>query len=253
MYSIAELKKILVLDIETSSNYINYADFSKERPGELKFWQKKARILRKDIHELHDKSDADIYEQYAALYPEYGRVVVISIGQMKFDEDDNVSFLKKSFYGADELTVISEFINFIRGVFNKVPDMKIIGHDLKRFDIPYILKKALLLNIKVPTKLQLHKIKPWESCLLDTMEIWKSGNYSGAIALEHLTHLLGVSNPKEADICREEYGGVARAFWQGRIEELKDYCEEDIKATANVLLKFSNLNTITENVEINKS
>ena len=139
MYSISELKKIIVLDIETTSNYENYEDFCRERPGEIKFWARKAAVCRKDFAELADKSDGEIYKQYAAVYPEFGRIVCISIGQTKFDEDDNPTFLKKSFYGEDEERNVREFISFMRAVFNKIPDIKILGHDVKRFDMPYVI------------------------------------------------------------------------------------------------------------------
>tara|TARA_A100001037_G_scaffold290408_1_gene303204 strand:+ start:4944 stop:5705 length:762 start_codon:yes stop_codon:yes gene_type:complete len=253
MYSKSELKKIIVLDIETTSNYINYNEFSENRPGEIKFWQRKTKSMKNEQSDLVDLSDSDLYESRAALYPEFGRIIVISIGQILFDEDDNPSFQKRSFYGSDEKKVISEFINFMSAVFNKIPDIKILGHNLKGFDIPYILKKCLIFNIRIPQRLQLHKIKPWENCLLDTMEIWKSGNWGGSISLEHLTYLLEIENPKEAAVYGEDYGGIHRAFWQGKLEEIKDYCEDDIKATANILLKFSNFNAIKEKTKINNT
>ena len=246
MYSISELKKIVVLDIETTSNYENYEDFCRARPGEIKFWQRKAAVCRKDFAELVDKSDGEIYKQYAAVYPEFGRIVCISVGQTKFDEDDNPTFLKRSFYGEDEEKNVREFINFMRIVFNKIPDIKILGHDVKRFDMPYILKKCMIMGIPVPSKFHLHNIKPWENCLIDTIEIWKCGSWGAGVSLEHLTFMLGVANPKDADVSsNEDYGGVARAFWNGMLEELKEYCEDDIRATMDVLLKFSQQKTIS--------
>jgi DNA polymerase elongation subunit (family B) len=245
MYSISQLKKTLVLDIETTSNYENYEDFCANHPGEIKFWARKAAVCRKDFAELADKTDGEIYKQYAAVYPEFGRIVCISIGQTKFDDDDNPTFLKKSFYGADERKNVEDFIEFMRAVFNKIPDVKILGHDIKRFDMPYILKKCMVMGIKVPSKFHLHDMKPWENCLLDTIEIWKCGSWGAGVSLEHLTFMLGISNPKEADVSsNEDYGGIARAYWNGMMEELKDYCEEDIRATMNVLLKFSHQQTI---------
>ena len=58
--------------------------------------------------------------------------------------------------------------------------------------------------------------------------------------------MLGVANPKDADVSsNEDYGGVARAFWNGMLEELKEYCEDDIRATMYVLLKISQQKTIS--------
>lgn len=253
MYTRSELRKIIVLDIETTSNYENYEDFCRARPGEIKFWERKAAVCRKDFAELRDKTDGEIYKQYAAVYPEFGRIVCISVGQVKFDEDDNPQFLKRSFYGENEKENVENFMKFITAVFNKIPDIKILGHDIKRFDMPYILKKSLIMGIHIPHKLKLHDIKPWENCLLDTIEIWKCGSWGAGVSLEHLTFMLGVSNPKDAEVSsNEEYGGVARAFWNGMLEELKEYCEDDIRATMDVLLKFSHQKTISKKPVIDR-
>lgn len=252
MYTKDQLKKLIFLDIETTSNYINYSEFSENHPREVKFWQRKAKALRKDTTELQDKSDADLYESHSALYPEFGRVVCISIGQVQFEEDGTPKFLAKSFYGKDEEKNIADFINFSRAIFNKVPDVRFVGHNVKNFDMPYLIKKAFIYTIQLPPKFHFHDVKPWENCLLDTLNLWRSSGI-GYVSLEHLTLLLNIDNPKEAEVYENDHGGIARAFWHGKLEELKEYCEEDIKATANILLRLSRLEPITEKTEINKT
>lgn len=242
MYTKSQIKKMISLDIETASSHETYEDFLSERPLEDKFWNRKTITIKKgDPVLLDNKTDSELYESHSAIYPEFGRIVCISVGQIKFDEDDNTSFLKKSFYGEDEKQLLEEFINFARAMFNKVPDIQFLGHNIKVFDLPYILKRCMIHQIKIPTRFHLHDIKPWENCLLDTMNIWRFGGRDN-ISLEHLTFLLKVKNPKEADVYQQDHGGIARAFWNGKIEELKDYCEEDIEATANLLLRLSNFN-----------
>ena len=252
MYEKNQLKKLIFLDIETTSNYINYGEFCDARPKEVKFWQRKAKALRRETHELNEKSDADLYESHSALYPEFGRIVCISIGQLQFDENNNAKFLAKSFYGKDEKENVINFINFSRAIFNKVPDIKFVGHNIKNFDMPYLIKKSFIYGIKIPTRFRFHEVKPWENCLLDTLNLWKTSGMGG-VSLEHLTLLLGVDNPKEAEVYENDHGGIARAFWHGKLEELKEYCEDDIKATANILLRLSLLDPIKEKEEINKT
>ena len=79
--------------------------------------------------------------------------------------------------------------------------------------------------------------KPWENCLLDTQEVWKFGGWnSGKLGL--LTEILGIPSPKE-DLEGIMVSGV---YWEGgNLERIKDYCEKDILATANLMLKISYL------------
>lgn len=251
MYTKDQLKRLIFIDIETSSGYEDYETFATNHPKEIKFWNRKAEQLR-DTKDLQDKTDAGLYKSHAALYPEFGRIVCISIGQIRFDQFDKPEFLAKSFYGKNERDNILDFINFSRAIFNKVPDVKFVGHNVKNFDMPYIMKKAFIYNIKIPTRFHFHDVKPWENCLVDTLNLWRSSGI-GYVSLEHLTILLNVDNPKEAEVYENEHGGIARAFWNNKLEELKDYCEEDIKATANILLRLSHQDTISEKTEINKT
>jgi predicted PolB exonuclease-like 3'-5' exonuclease len=146
---------------------------------------------------------------------------------------------KKSFYGSDEKELLVDFVNFMSQVFFKAPGIKLVGHNIKGFDLPYIIKKSILYSLELPRQLHLHKVKPWENCLIDTYEVWKAGGWSSA-ALAHLCLLLGIKNPKD-DM---NAGEVGAAFYAGRIEEIKNYCEEDIEAAGSLMLKFANMSPI---------
>ena len=251
MYTQEEIKKFIIVDIETTSGFKNYEDFSKAKPHEVKFWEKKAEYLKKDTKEFENLPYSVLYEKSSALYPEFGKVNCISIGQIKFDDNDKPSFFKKSFYGDDEKDILHKFLAFCSGVFAKVPDVKFVGHNVKRFDFPYILRRSILHGLPLPSRLKFHRIKPWESCLVDTMEDWRFGG-QGSVSLEHLSVMLGILNPKEVEIYQNPFGNVASAYWEVKIEEIKDYCEGDIEATANIVLKVSQLNLLEKREEINK-
>ena len=251
MYTKDQIKKFIIVDIETTSGYKSYKEFYAEKENEVKFWDKKAEYLRKETAEFEELSNAELYEKSSALYPEFGKINCISIGQIKFDDDVNSSFLKRSFYGDDEKKLLHDFLAFASGLFNKVPDAKFVGHNIKRFDFPYILRRAILNGLPIPSRLKFHRIKPWENCLVDTMEDWRFGG-QGSISLEHLSVMLGILNPKEVEIYQNPFGNVASAYWEGKIEEIKDYCEGDIEATANIVLKVSQLNLLEKREEINK-
>ena len=239
MYTKEEIKSMLFIDIETTSGFKTLDELKESHPELISFWDRKEKFIRAEDVELKDAESSDIYFQKASLTAEWGRIVCISVGQIKFDEDDNPYMQKKSFYGSDEKELLTDFISFMNQVFFKAPGIKLVGHNIKGFDLPYIIKKSILHSLDLPRQLHLHKVKPWENCLIDTYEVWKAGGWSSA-ALAHLCLLLGIKNPKD-DM---NAGEVGAAFYDGRIEEIKNYCEEDIEAAGSLMLKFANMSPI---------
>jgi predicted PolB exonuclease-like 3'-5' exonuclease len=239
MYNQEEIKGMLFIDIETTSGFETYQEAITNIPSLKSFWERKAKFIRDEDVELKNLSDDEIYYQKASLSAEWGRIVCISVGQVKFDEEGNPFMQKKSFYGTDEKDLLSEFIEFMKIVFFKAPGIKLVGHNIKGFDIPYIIKKSIVHGLDLPKQLHLHKMKPWENCLIDTYEVWKAGGWSSA-ALAHICLLLGIKNPKD----EMSAGEVGAAYWAGRIEDIKNYCEEDIEAAGSLVLRFANMSPI---------
>jgi len=227
MYNQEEIKGMLFIDIETTSGFETYQEAITNIPSLKSFWERKAKFIRDEDVELKN------------LSAEWGRIVCISVGQVKFDEEGNPFMQKKSFYGTDEKDLLSEFIEFMKIVFFKAPGIKLVGHNIKGFDIPYIIKKSIVHGLDLPKQLHLHKMKPWENCLIDTYEVWKAGGWSSA-ALAHICLLLGIKNPKD----EMSAGEVGVAYWAGRIEDIKNYCEEDIEAAGSLVLRFANMSPI---------
>jgi len=241
MYTKDEIKSMLFIDIETTSGFKNLSILEETNPELIEFWKRKEKFIRAEDVELNNLTSDDIYFQKAALTPEWGRIVCISVGQIKFDESEKPRMTMKSFYGVDESIIIENFVDFIKRVFNTNSGIKLVGHNIKGFDIPYIIKKSIIYNTPLPRQLHLHKTKPWENCLIDTYEVWKSGGWSSA-PLAHLCLLLGIKNPKN----EMKAGEVGAAFYEdGRIEEIKNYCEGDIEAAGSLILRFANLDGLS--------
>lgn len=233
MFGKDQIKNMLFLDIETTSAYDTIEEYNQAVPGIQKHWEKKLEYIRKDKHEYADTPANEVYQLDSALYPEFGKVIVVTIGQVVFDDHDKPQFKVKSFYGDDEKSVLEQLMAALAALFRRAPGLKIVGHNVKGFDAPFLIKRAVINKVNVPSQLHLHTLKPWENCLLDTAEIWKFGGWNAA-SLSLICDLLGIPSPKE-----NMYGGeVARAYWQGRLEEIKDYCECDVRATANVILSL---------------
>jgi predicted PolB exonuclease-like 3'-5' exonuclease len=244
MYDISELKQMVFIDIETIRGKKTYADLIAENPALQDYWQTKHTQIRErePLSYGHIEDEAEMYEKMAALYPEWGQIVCISIGQLRFDDGTPVKFAAKSFYDADEGELLEQFNDTARKIMLKYPQMQWVGHNIKGFDMPYIIKRSLINGLKVPKVFHLQKQKPWESQLLDTNDVWKFNGWNGA-RLGLLTEILNVPSPKQ------DMDGkmVSDVFWEdGNLNRISDYCEMDIKATANIMLRISGMDIVVD-------
>jgi 3'-5' exonuclease len=238
MYTVEELKQMIFIDIETTTQTETLQELLDKNPNLEAFWQERfVQLKEQNRTELDEVTDIhEMYPRMGGLYPEWGKIVCISIGQIKFEDGVAVGFNAKSFSGDDEAALLDEFMRTAGGIMRKYPSMKWVGHYVKGFDIPYIVKRAVINRVAVIREFQVQKLKPWETCLLDTKEIWSFGSYgAGSSArLGHLSELLDIPTPKD-DMAGYQ---VNRFYWQGRLPEIVTYCEKDIKACANIMLRL---------------
>jgi hypothetical protein len=240
MYSSSELKGMLFIDIETCTQYKDLSDLEKNgHDGLSELWAKKADSIRLYEEDKRELSNTELYKN-ASMFPEFGKINTISIGQISFDEIGMpVSSKIKSFYGENEHILLEDFNNTMRAVFSKNASVKLIGHNIKKFDMPWIVKRSLINGIMPVAQFHFQKQKPWENCLLDTFEIWKFGGYNSS-SLDLICNLFNIPSPKDA---MKNYE-VSEHYWNGNIENIMKYCEGDVKATMNVMLKMSNMEII---------
>lgn len=237
MYNVSALKSMLFIDIETVSEFKYYSDFCDARPGAVIHWIKKADNYRRTEADCADLSDADLYKKNAALHPEFAKIIVVSIGQIQFDEDGNPIDAKiRSFYGDDEAKFLAEFMGTAQAIFNKSPNIQFTGHNIKNFDFPFLIKRAIINGVKTPHQFHLQNKKPWENCMLDTYEIWKFAGWNSA-SLDLICDSLNIPSPKAVMKGSE----TTDEYWTGNLEKIKTYCESDVKSTMNVMLKLSYL------------
>jgi hypothetical protein len=237
MYNIQELKAMMFIDIETVSEYHTYEEFIEKRPGATKMWEKKANFYRDTEKSCVGLRDDQIYIDKAALNPEFAKIVTISIGHIQFDENEMPNMARiKTFSGHDESILLTEFMGTANSIFNKIPNVKFTGHNIKNFDFPFLLKRAIINNVLTPSQFHLQKKKPWENCLVDSYEIWKFAGWNSA-SLDLICECLQIPSPKS------EMRGNETTFeyWNGNLEKIATYCESDVKSTINVFLKMSYL------------
>ena len=225
------LPNILFLDIETVPQNEFFGDLVEETQ---ELYAEKTQYQRKD-----EITPDEFYER-AGIWAEFGKIICISVGYFIIRNAER-QFRTKSIIG-DEKELLEEFNNLITTHFSN-PAFVFCGHNIKEFDIPYLCRRMLINGIQIPEKLQLFGRKPWEIPHLDTLELWKFGDYKHYTSLKLLTHVLGIPSPKE-DIDGSEVRNVY--YNEKDINRIKKYCERDVIAVAQVLLRMRNESVLSE-------
>jgi len=226
------LKHILFLDIETVPEKRSFSQLDDFRQ---KLFAEKTKYQRKD-----EFSPEDFYDR-AGIWAEFGKIICISVGFFNnFDRDR--TFRLKSFYGKDESKILIDFKSLLEKHFDGKHYL-LCAHNGKEFDFPYLARRMIINNIAIPEKLNLFGKKPWEVAHLDTLEMWKFGDYKHYTSLNLLTNILGIESPK-GDIDGSQ---VSQVYYEDQdLERIAKYCEKDTLAVAQVLLRFMNLDLLEE-------
>jgi len=238
------LKRTLFLDIETVSSFKNFNELP-ENMADL--WKYKTRQFFKDPQD--DIGPEDWYNSKAGIFAEFAKVVCISVGYFLFEGNEISKFKVKSFANDDEVIVLTDFMNLLKTYYNDPKTSFICGHNIKEFDIPFLCRRMVINGIEFPTLLDISGKKPWETAhLLDTMDMWRFGDYKNYTSLNLLSATLGIPSPKD-DIDGSMVGHV---YWQENdLERISLYCQKDVVTVAQVLLKFAGLPLIeNEKIEL---
>jgi DNA polymerase elongation subunit (family B) len=213
---------ILFLDIETVPAYAEYADV----PSAFqKLWDLKARYIKK---EKESDGPAELYRN-AGIYAEFGRIICISAGFLRGND-----FRIKSFSGHDEKQLLEEFSVLVVKHFNK-KDSLLCAHNGKEFDFPFIGRRMLVHGLPVPAILDLAGKKPWEVKLLDTMELWKFGDFKSYTSLSLLSAVFDIPTPKD-DI---DGSMVYNVYYKEKnMMRIVKYCQKDVLTVAQILLRM---------------
>jgi uncharacterized protein YprB with RNaseH-like and TPR domain len=239
MPSPVPVHNILFLDIETVSQEPAF-DRLPEEWKEL--WTRKAEIL---LRNKEEETIESIYSR-AAIYAEFGKVICISCGLLQVNGDEKKLVLK-SFYADDEKTLLREFADLLRKW--AIDGSKFLcAHNGREFDFPYLCRRMVINGIGVPAILFTPGRKPWEICHIDTMDLWKFGDFKNYTSLNLLAYTLGVPTSKD-DIDGSMVGEV---YWkENNLQRIVTYCQKDVITVAQVYLRIYNETLIApENIEI---
>ena len=225
------LENILFLDIETVPESEHYSGMDEIK---RQLWEQKSQYQR------GDEITAEEFYERAGIWAEFGKVVCISVGF--FNIKPNLRNLRiKSFHG-EEKSILSAFKSLLNDHFSG-PKKLLCAHNGKEFDFPYIARRMLINGIRLPYKLDLFGKKPWEVPHLDTMELWKFGDYKHYTSLKLMAHVLGIPSPKEdidGSMVRDVY------YEENDLERITKYCERDVVTVAQVFLRLRNEGLLAE-------
>jgi len=222
---------ILFLDIETVPSSPSLDEFS---PSMQTFWEKKSAGFRKE-----EQSAGEVFQR-AGIYAEFGKIICISAGLLK--DRNPYGFRLKSFFGDDEKALLTGFSDLLARS-SKGRELTLCAHNGKEFDFPYIARRMVVNGLHIPEILDNAGKKPWEVKLLDTMELWKFGDFKNFTSLDLLSSILGIKSPKD-DI---DGSMVAETYWKDHdLKRIAKYCEKDVLTVAQVILRFLNLPVIDD-------
>jgi 3'-5' exonuclease len=225
------LEHILFLDIETVPQYPNFNDL--DETSKL-LWEQKTKYQRKE-----DFTPEEFYDR-AGIWAEFGKIICISIGFFKLKGDVR-NFRVTSFQG-EETEILRDFKTLLETHFSR-PQHLLCAHNGKEFDFPFIARRMIIQGIDIPFKLNLFGKKPWEVPHLDTLELWKFGDYKTFTSLKLMAHVLGIPSPKD-DIDGSQVRDVF--YEENDMDRIISYCEKDTITVAQILLKLRNEDLLGE-------
>ena len=215
------IERVLFLDIETVPAFGNWEEVS---PEEQKLWDKKTKGQRGD-----EVFVGEFYEERAGVMAEFGKIICISVGML-----EKSNYLRiKSFSGDDEARLLEDFGKIFNS--SRLSNSILCAHNGKEFDFPYLSRRMIINGIHIPNKLQLFGKKPWEVPHLDTLDLWKFGDYKHYTSLTLLANTLGIPSPKD-DINGSQVRDVF--YEENDIHRIATYCEKDTITVAQILLRL---------------
>jgi len=213
--------------VETVPQYETYSELPEEWK---KLWQLKSANINRNNTEEHP----EIIYQRAGIYAEFGKIICISCGVL-YGDSNNRKLSLKSFAGDDEQNLLSQFSEMLNKWTANEPKY-LCAHNGKEFDYPYLCRRMIINNLPIPSLLNIAGKKPWEIPHLDTMELWKFGDYKNYTSLNLLAHTLGIPTPKD-DI---DGSMVANVYYKEKnIDRIVTYCQKDVLTLAQIYLRLN--------------
>lgn len=262
--SVLEKEYCIFLDVETVPRYKTWKDFEECEPhlaksfieNKAKNWlefrdTEMARINKMKENGAqpvpYDTCTEDyeyLYQLRAGLFPEYNKIICISIAYYKNGERKVLSFVDHN-----EKELLKNFVIVLDGIVkSKKSQLYIVGHNVLLFDLPVLYKRMIVNGILPPYLIHKDQTKPWEKFAVDTRNIWKAGDKNGDATLNTMCYALGVKSPKDGDHNMDGSKVAVYYYTTGDLKIIAEYCEEDVVALCDVFDIYSNLTRYSFNI-----
>jgi len=234
------LDNILFLDIETVPFHAQYHELSDEGK---QLWDLKSASMSRYYTDQEIEPD-QMYDMKSGIFAEFAKIICISVGYIKVGSE--IAIRVKSFSG-EEKELLTEFGALLDKHFDNPNKDYLCGHNIKEFDIPFICRRMIINGVEFPKLLNISNKKPWElNYLLDTLHMWKFGDFKNYTSLRLLAYCLGIPSPKD-DIDGSQ---VAKVYYEEKdLDRIVTYCEKDVVTTARVFLKMTGFDPSVLNIE----
>lgn len=217
-------EQLLIFDIETVPAVKAYDELPEHFQ---KLFEDKVGRFRKE-----EEDRATYYFSKAGIYAEFGKIIVISCGYIQ-KTNNEYELRIKTFYGHDEKKLLKEFTETLQN-FSK-NNFALCGHNIKEFDVPWLCRRLLINNMPLPPVLDIYGKKPWETNFLDTLELWKFGDFKHYTSLHLLATILNIPTPKD-DI---DGSMVGKIYWENSdLDRIAKYCSKDVLTVAQIILRM---------------
>jgi len=229
------LRGILFIDIETVPVQPDHHLLTE---GMQKEWARKAKQLRNVPEENADP--AMLFGERAGVFSEFAKVVCIGFGSLQ-EQNGKWQMRLKTITNNDEKVLLNDFCTMLARFAEHFKDMRFCGHNIKEFDIPFLCRRMIINAVQLPECMQLYGRKPWEVSHIDTMDMWRFGDYKNFTALSLLAEVLGIPSPK-SDLDGSMVAGV---YWHDKdLPRIASYCLQDVYTSAKVYLRLAGIHNI---------
>ena len=227
-----QLSNILFLDIETASSTESFAELDPRLQPE---WIRKERLIRRESV----LEPGELFFDRAGIHAEFGKVICVGVGYFQAKKKEKKHLFRSKVFAQEEE---KETLLELKTLLEKKKWI-LCAHNGKEFDFPYLCRRMLINGLEIPASLQIAGKKPWEINHLDTMELWKFGDYKNYTSLHLLATIFGIPSPKD-DM---EGSDVHRVYWKDQdLQRIETYCQKDVVTTAQLLLRFKGLPSISD-------
>lgn len=209
------------IDIETIPLPVNQREFATPTEDSIKYGNLKDPEKKKAKYESAIAEWAD--GPGCALKAELGQIACIGIKQ-----DDIEATILNVNDAKSERQLLADFWKALKHL--NIND-RIIGHNIKAFDIPFILRRSMVHGIQSKS-MELLKEDLWSykpKIIIDTMQLWQMGDKQTYISLKHLCGAFGIT-AKDSPVEAEKF----YEWWAKDPDICMEYCKGDVDDTYSV-------------------